>query len=129
MIVDDSFKDHSLSLTVMSAFKRFMIFDDSCRNYATRSRYLLVSSLLPCETVNKYGGVTAFCVLFSPEHWALVLCVPHSPPHKNIHNLVPRVSRRLHGNEAEQFSAMCPSFMHDLLVVAWFLCFDNSTNE
>ena len=32
MIVDDSFNCHSLSLTIMSAFKRFMLVDDSCRN-------------------------------------------------------------------------------------------------
>ena len=38
MIVDDSFNFHSLSLTIMFAFKRFMIVDDSWQNKAMRSR-------------------------------------------------------------------------------------------
>ena len=39
MIVDDSFNFHSLSLTIMFAFKRFMKVDDSWQNKAMRSRY------------------------------------------------------------------------------------------
>ena len=38
MTVDDSFNFHSLSLTIMFAFKRFMIVDDSWQNKAMRSR-------------------------------------------------------------------------------------------
>ena len=39
MIFDDSFSFHSWSLTMMFAFKRFMIVDDSRQNHAMRSRY------------------------------------------------------------------------------------------
>ena len=56
MIVDDSLNYHSLSLTIMSAFKRFILVDDSCRHYAMRSRCELAPSLLSRKIVNKYGG-------------------------------------------------------------------------
>ena len=55
-IVDDSLNYHSLSFTIMSAFKRFMLVDDSCRNYAMRSRCGLAPSLLSRKIVSKYGG-------------------------------------------------------------------------
>ena len=58
VIVDDidSFSYHSLSLTILSAFKRFMIVDVSCRNHAMRSQCYVVPSLLPRESVSKDGG-------------------------------------------------------------------------
>ena len=52
-------------------------------------------------------------VICSPEHWALVLCVPPSPPHRTIQCCVFRIYHA--------------GFMNDLFVV-WFLCFYNSTN-
>ena len=55
MIIDDTFNLHSL-LTITSAFKRFMLVDDSCRNHAMRSSCWLAPCVLPRKIVNKYGG-------------------------------------------------------------------------
>ena len=56
VIVDDSFTYHSLPLTIMSAFKRFMIVDVNCRNHAMRWQCYVVPSLQPRESVSKDGG-------------------------------------------------------------------------
>ena len=54
-IVDDSFNYHWLSLTIMSAFKRFVLFDDSCPNHSMRSRCSRAPILLSRKIFHKHG--------------------------------------------------------------------------